>query len=401
MKIVHIEDFFHPEAGYQINILPKYMVRAGHEVTIITSEADKAAKQLTGFFGTDGIAEKDFTYTRDYGVKIIRLPLRAFISGRAVFTSALYRTIENEKPDVLFIHGNDTLTGMRCLLRRKKLGCPMVMDSHMLEMASKNRFKKAYRQIYRKIFTPIILKNNIPVIRTQNDPYVEKCLGIPLEKAPWISVGSDTMLFHPDEARRAAFRKEHRIPEKAFVALYAGKLDEDKGGMLLANALCKPFTTGRELVFVIVGKTVGEYGLQVEKMLSKSANRILRFPTQKYAGLAEFYQAADAALFPKQCSLSFYDVQACGLPVVFEDNSVNVDRAAYDNALLFRAGDAEDFRAGIMKMAAMPARQYDSMRRNAVSLIKKSYDYADIAQQYMDCLTKTVQQYWGERGRPL
>ena len=56
MKIVHIEDFFHPEAGYQINILPKYMVRAGHEVTIITSEADKAAKQLTGFFGTDGIA---------------------------------------------------------------------------------------------------------------------------------------------------------------------------------------------------------------------------------------------------------------------------------------------------------------------------------------------------------
>lgn len=399
MKIVHIEDFFHPEAGYQINILPKYMVQAGHEVTIITSEIDRAAKMLTDFFGTDDIREKDLAYTHNYGAKIIRLPLRAFISGRAVFTSALYRTIENEKPDVLFVHGNDTLTGMRCLLRRKKLGCPMVMDSHMLEMASQNRFRKAYRQVYRRIFTPIILKNDIPVIRTQDDPYVEKCLGIPLEKALWISVGSDTMLFHPDEARRAAFRKEHNISETAFVALYAGKLDESKGGMLLAEALREPFATERELVFIIVGNAVGEYGDQVEQTLFKSANRILRFPTQKYADLAKFYQAADVALFPKQCSLSFYDVQACGSPVLFEDNSVNIDRAAYDNALLFRAGDAGDLRAGIEKMAAIPEGQYDAMRRNAVSLIKKSYDYADIAQQYMDCLSKTVQRYWEKQRR--
>lgn len=397
MKIVHIEDFFHPEAGYQINILPKYMVRAGHEVTIITSEMDKAPKTLSRFFGMEGIEKKDSTYIREYGVKIIRLPLRAFISGRAVFTSALYRTIENEKPDVLFIHGNDTLTGMRCLLRRKKLGCPIVMDSHMLEMASQNRFKNAYRQIYRRIFTPIILKNNIPVIRTQNDPYVEKRLGIPLEKAPWISVGSDTMLFHPDEAQRASFRKEHDISKTAFVVLYAGKLDEGKGGMLLAEALREPFATERELVFIIVGKTVGEYGEQVEMTLSKSANRILQFPTQKYADLAKFYQAADIALFPRQCSLSFYDVQACGLPVIFEDNSVNVDRAAYGNALLFRAEDVEDFRSRIEKMAAMPEEQYDVMRRNAIFFIKQSYDYADIAQQYMDCLSKTVQQYWGEQ----
>lgn len=401
MKIVHIEDFFHPEAGYQINILPKYMVQAGHEVTIITSEIDKAAKMLTGFFGADNIEEKDSQYTHEYGVKIIRLPLRAYISGRAVFTSALYRTIESEKPDVLFIHGNDTLTGMRCLLRRKKLDYPIAMDSHMLEMASQNRFNKVYRRIYRKIFTPIILKNDIPVIRTQNDPYVEKCLGIPLEKAPWISVGSDTMLFHPDEVRRAAFRKEYDISETAFVALYAGKLDEGKGGMILAESIREPFATERELVFVIVGKTVGEYGGQVEQTLSKSANRILRFPTQKYVDLARFYQAADAALFPRQCSLSFYDVQACGLPVIFEDNSVNVGRAAYNNALLFRAEDAEDFRAGIAKMAAMPKEQYNAMRRSAISLIEQSYDYAYIAQQYMDCLSETVQRYWGEQRRAL
>lgn len=49
MRIVHIEDFFHPNAGYQINILPKYMVKQGHSVTIVTSEMEKIPEGLTVF----------------------------------------------------------------------------------------------------------------------------------------------------------------------------------------------------------------------------------------------------------------------------------------------------------------------------------------------------------------
>ena len=37
MRIIHIEDFFLSDTGYQINIIPKYQVIQGHEVYIVTS----------------------------------------------------------------------------------------------------------------------------------------------------------------------------------------------------------------------------------------------------------------------------------------------------------------------------------------------------------------------------
>lgn len=58
MRIIHIEDFFHPEAGYQINVLTKYQAKAGNEVIILTSEFDKMPEVLTSFFGREDIEKK-------------------------------------------------------------------------------------------------------------------------------------------------------------------------------------------------------------------------------------------------------------------------------------------------------------------------------------------------------
>ena len=73
MKVVNVEDFFHPDAGYQINILSKYLVALGHEVTIITSEMEKVPTTLTSFFGRENIEGRDQAYSNQYGVKILRL----------------------------------------------------------------------------------------------------------------------------------------------------------------------------------------------------------------------------------------------------------------------------------------------------------------------------------------
>lgn len=387
MKILQVEDFFHPEAGYQINILSKYMTKMGHEVTIITSEMDKIPMSLTSFFGKDDIASKDEKYMKTYGVKIIRLPLLAFISGRAVFKGrALFRTIQNEKPDVVFIHGNDTLTGMQYLMKYKKLRYPLVMDSHMLAMASQNKLNKAFRRIYRYIFTPILIRENIPVIRTQDDSYVERCLGVPLLQAPWISVGSDTMIFHPDTKAKKTFREEHGIGEEAFVVLYAGKLNEEKGGKLLAEAFKKKFHTEKAVVLIVVGNTSGEYGKEIEAIFAESENRILRFPTQKYCDLPRYYQMADLSVFPRQCSLSFYDVQACGLPVVSEDNNINLERCSHHNGLNFKADDVNDFRKKIEYFINLSDTEYAEYANNAKNEVLDKYNYADIAKQYLEIL---------------
>jgi len=353
-------------------------------------------KDLLFFFGKDNIQSRDKAYIENTGVNVIRLPLKGYISGRAIFTKEIFKTVESLRPDILYIHGNDTLIAMQYLLGIKKLRFPIVMDSHMLEIASLNRFNEIFRYVYRKIFSPILIKNKIPVIRTQDDTYVEKCLGIPLAQCPWISVGSDTLLFYPDKKVKDEFRKGNGINNDDFVVVYAGKLSEGKGGKLLAKTFKDKFDTNRNLVLVVVGNAVGTYGKEVEEIFKKSKNRIIRFPTQKYINLPRFYQMSDLAVFPKQCSLSFYDAQACGLPVISEDNKVNIDRLKYNNGLNFKANSIEDFRKNILKFLHMPNKKYQNMKLNAYQYVKNNYDYKKIAKQYTEILEKEYKRFYNK-----
>lgn len=393
MRVVHIEDFFHPNAGYQINILPKYMVKKGIETYILTAEIDLVPETLTSFFGKKNIQKYDKEFEKKTGVKIVRVPVKAFVSNRAVFTRKIMEKIKELKPDVLYVHGNDTLVGIKSILRYNKLNCALITDSHMLEMASNNRFNKLFRLFYKKIVTPKILKEGITVIRTQNDDYVEKCLGIPLSQAPWISYGSDTLLFYPDKNVRCKFRNKLKIGKDDFVILYAGKLDESKGGLFLANSIEKKFEVDKKIVFLIVGNTNGEYGERVENVFRNSENRVLRFPTQKYMDLAKFYQVSDIAIYPKQCSLSFYDVQASGLPVLLENNNINVDRCNHNNGLLFDSNSEEDFRKKIYEFLNMEKSEIDVMRKNSYEHIMNYYNYSDKADEYILQIYDTLKRY--------
>ncbi|MBY4969593.1 glycosyltransferase family 4 protein [Streptococcus suis] len=390
MKIVHVEDFFHPDAGYQINILPKYLAKFGHEQTIITSEMEKIPSNVSKFFGTEDIGKRDKIYEEKYHVKIIRLPLLGFMSGRAIFSRNLISVIQDISPDVLYIHGNDTLTGIRLLRARKKLSCQIVTDSHMLEMASRNPFNTYFRKFYKTFITPILLKEGIPVIRTQNDNYVEKHLGIPLIQAPWISYGSDIDLFQRDEKVKEKFRTKHQISPSALVCVYAGKLDECKGGLFLAESLKERFQTKRPLVFVIVGNTSDDYGRKVEQAFSESQNLILRFPTQKYEDLAVFFKIADFALFPKQCSLSFYDVQACGLPVLLEDNTVNIDRVSHENGWIFKEDSKDSLREQLTMIASLDEAELERLSQNSERYILEQYNYESQAREYEEIIESVV-----------
>ena len=46
MTIAEIEDFFHPDAGYKINILSKYFARMGNETVIVTAELDMCSENV-------------------------------------------------------------------------------------------------------------------------------------------------------------------------------------------------------------------------------------------------------------------------------------------------------------------------------------------------------------------
>jgi glycosyltransferase involved in cell wall biosynthesis len=185
--------------------------------------------------------------------------------------------------------------------------------------------------------------------------------------------------------------------------IYAGKLDVFKGGKFLAVSLQEEIktSTGKRIVFIIVGNTAGDYGKEVEELLEMSKNKILRFPTQTYLNLREFYQAADLAVYPKQCSMSFFEAQSCELPVLFEDNEINSQRSQFGNAMVFKEGNMEDFRAKIIQCAEMDKTEYRKMQDAARKYICDNYDFVPIAQRFSDIMIKEAEKFSNKMNKTL
>ena len=389
MKIVYVDETFHPAYGYQSNPLAKFQQVQGNDVTIVTVSKDQI-HPVYREFGDNGesVEKDDEVYQKNTGVKIVRVKTKGYFMHRAVYSHDVFKAVRNEKPDVVFVHCAETLTAMRFLLHRKEW--PMMLDSHMLSMASQSKFVGAFESVYRVVFRRIIEKNNYYVVRTQDDDYVNTHLGIRKDLTPFISFGTDTMMFCPSDEAREKFRKDNKISENDFVVVYTGKLTEAKGGKLLAETFKEKFDV--PVTLVCVGSPPdNDYGREVQRILDSSKNRVIMFPTQKYMELAPFYQMADLSIFPKQCSMSFYDAQACGLPVVSEANNVNCDRCSHQNGDNFEAGSVEDFRAKIMRFASMNKEEREQFRKNARAFVEAGYDYADIARQYTEYLKKSVE----------
>jgi len=396
MKILHLEDFIHPDAGYQVNLLGRLEVLQGHQVDVVTGELDKIPDFLTVFFGRDNIEERDLRCQRETGVRIHRVPLLGFYSGRAIFRPfQLWRKVVSLKPDVLFLHGEDTLTGIIFILFSRWLPFPMVLDCHMLEMASKNKYREYFRFFYKRLITPIILKRRIPLIRVVDSDFVEKCLGIPLSHTDLLSLGTDTDHFRPNSAVRDSMRTELGIDKDAYVVMYAGKLDEHKGGLFLSAALKERISApdGRKIHFLIIGNAVGTYGEEVEAGFRTSENVITRLPTQRYFDLAKYYQSVDLAIFPKQCSLSFFEVQSCGVPVLFEENEINNQRCVRGSAFTFKPDSVEDFREKMIEMAGKPAEECKQIAAAARQYVTDTYDFVPIAQQYTDVMQRALDRW--------
>lgn len=390
MKILHIDETFHPSYGYHVNPLAKFQQMQGHNVTIMTVDKEHLYPVYKEF-GDDGstVLQEDEEYSKATGVKIVRVHTKGYFLKRAVYSSEMFKMIDDIQPDVIFVHCVETLTGMRFLIRKKRY--PLMFDSHMLSMASMNRFVKVYEWAFHNFLARIIRRHGYYVIRTQDDDYINSHLGIPASQTPFISFGTDTILFQPSEEVRIAFRAAYGIEENDFVILYTGKLTEAKGGKLLAEAFTKPLDTNREVVLVIVGTPPeNNYGCEVQALLDQAAVRVVMFPTQKYADLAKFYQMADLSVFPKQCSMSFYDAQACGLPVVSEDNNINVDRCSHGNGSNFKSGDVENFRSEMTKYANMDPDDFQQQRDAAITMITNRYGYDRIAEEYTDYLKASI-----------
>ena len=150
MKVLHIEDRFHPGMGYQINFFARYH-HPDLEFHILCSDSTRLWA-ASGDLHDLRSADQEFSET--YRVSVHRLPsLLDRRSRQNLWLKGLIRTVRELDPDILYVHALESYSAIRVLLSRKILKKQAVFfDTHTLE----NQFPAGWKyRIFRSFFRQV------------------------------------------------------------------------------------------------------------------------------------------------------------------------------------------------------------------------------------------------------
>lgn len=352
LKVVHVEDRFHPDMGYQLNFTAKFH-DAQIDMHIVCSDSLKLwdNQALT----KELIREKDLQFEEKNGITIHRLPARyEKKQGYNLLIKGLISKIYELQPDVLFVHAMESYTGIQLLSNRKVYKDFIVCtDTHTLNNQFTGSFlEKVYFEAFRKLVLNKLRRTNSPVFYTateNKDILLENYRLNAKQIFPYL-IGTDDSLFFPDEHAGIGLRREIGIDPNSKIILYAGKFNEPKAPHLIIDALNTIKTPLSNIVLLMVGgKSEPYYSSKFSKTTSTNNVNIIIKEAVKVHELNAYYNMADVVVFPKENTLSALDAQLCQRPVIMEEDATNLERLIH-GGLTYQKGNLEDLGRKIVKL---------------------------------------------------
>lgn len=377
MKILHIEDRFHPDMGYQINYFAEYH-NPGTEFHILSSESFSLWK---GVDKEDIINNRDREFEKKHNVKITRI--NSYRSGgrsHNIWLKGLLRTVESLAPDVVYTHALETITSIRIILSRLNKKMLVFSDTHtLLNQRTPGLKNTIYNSFLERIYIPVLNKKNIGVFYTaeENKNILLDIYGVKKENVLPCPIGTNLKDYRFDEKAGKDIRQRLKIDINSPLILYTGKLNDIKKPHLLLNAVkeIENLLTGK-IHIVMVGAQDKDYMQKYFNILFSEKVELHLTGSVSNKKLFEYYSAADFAVFPKENSLSSLDAQACRLPVIMEDDETNRLRLK-EGGLCYRKDDVGDLGSKILNLI----NDKDLLKKlseNGYSYIRSNFDYANI-----------------------
>ena len=324
MKIIHVEDYFDPTAGYQINELLLASSNFDDEVYLITStDMSPFHKKLD--------VEKDIEFEKKTGVKIYRLETVLKISTRVIL-KGLEKIIEQIEPDLVYFHGIGDFKDLQ--LWRKKRKYKVVRDCHMSWVASKNKFNKIYFFLYNVFFATIINRTDkydkIFALGSEEYEYLIK-LGIDNSKIDFLKHGYNKSIIYYDACERSEIREKYKFKSEDIVISYIGKFNDFKEPDIILDMISdldEVYIKKNNLKLLFIGPKEDIYFRKFNKKLNSIINKIdvVIDESKPYSQLRKYYSASDICIFPKETTLSSIHAQVCGCPVIMEKHQSNYER---------------------------------------------------------------------------
>ena len=383
MKIVHImiSCFYIEGAGYQENLLSKAHKRDGHDVTIISSQYCFNSKY-------EPLTRPAGEYINDDGIKVIILPdnkrLPSILGTYQRKCKGLYATLDNVKPDIIFMHGlteKDGYDAAKYVSRHSNviLYCDHHQDyynsAHLNKgLLSKLHFNLLIKPIAQYIANYCRMFWGTTPWRVQ---HLIEVYGIPKEKADFLVMGADDTKIHwSDKSElRLAIRAKYNIGRDDFLIVTGGKINKEKNIHILANAVSSNNLPNVKLLIF------GQPDDATKPLLDCYNNNenIIQIGWIDSDKVYDIFLSADLGYFPGTHSVLWEQAVACGLPTVFKlwdgMKHVNVN----GNSILQEVITVDTISALLSDLVGNTKRMEDM--RNAAMNAKNMFCYSEIAKK--------------------
>ena len=385
MKIIHIclAGLFMDGWGYQDNMIAKYHVSFGYDVTVITNQ---------WVYDHEGnYVKTDKTYEVDrWGVKIVRIPIKhdkpyTYKLKRYV---GLYDNIKQIQPDIIFLHSSQIMD-VDDIIRYKKEN-PQVkiyVDNHC------DYSNSATNWISKYILHGIVWKRSTQKL----NPYVEKFYGvlparvdflierykIPKDRVELLVMGMD------DEKAEAAdtpqvksqVRQKLGYAEDDFVVITGGKIDHAKRQTFLLIEAVQQIQNPK-LKLLVFGSVVDDMKEQLISMCNAD-ERIQYIGWIQADDTYPYFAASDLAVFPGRHSVMWEQVAGQGIPMIckYWDGTTHVDIGGNTQFLYH---DSVDEIKQKLEMLMTRGEEYQQMKKVAQEKGKKIFSYREISKKAIE-----------------
>lgn len=321
MKIVMLCDFYNDSLQYQENLLSKYYIKNGHQVTIIASTFDDPFDYISDKYDKN-LKARQYYYN---GIRIIKQPYTLNILNKLRRLKNVLGILKQEKPDLIFVH--DIHLNISDAIQYKKVnpGCRIIMDYHAdYSNSAKNWISL---NILHKVIRKYILNkarkyiDKIFYVVPSSKIFLHKVYGIPENEMELLILGADIdrvkEIKLSDE--RNLIRNKYNIQAGELVIFTGGKLNKGKKTDLLIEVFQK--LQNPILHMFIVGDAGSEDAAFKNLLLKLSDNNVRIHFTGWLSGydVYRYMSASDLAIFPSSQSVLWQQSISMELPLIVGD----------------------------------------------------------------------------------
>jgi len=300
------------EMSYQENLLSKYHVKNGFEVTIITSTWKRES-------GGELVESEERDYINQDGVHIIRLPAKGKneIDRRFRRFENVYDALCGEKPDILFLHNFQYVDTAVIAKYIRNYGVQQVyVDNHAdfsnsaTNWFSKNILHKIIWKHYAHLIKPYVTRF-YGVLPARVD-FLTKIYRLPEQKCSLLLMGADDELAVQARECREHTRERYRTGSNDFLIVTGGVINQWKKQTIFLEIAVKKlcFPNVKLVIFGSIDEKLRD------SVMSFCDERITYVGWLSREETYRLIAAADLAVYPGRHSILWEQTAGQGIPML-------------------------------------------------------------------------------------